>query len=67
MSSSVVATGDGLEAILASSVPDLQLDLLPVAFDILNFLRNAARYVVDTDGVVEVICELVLAELHEDA
>jgi hypothetical protein len=33
----------------------------------LTFCLNDDKYVVDTNGIVEIICEFVFAELHQNA
>lgn len=58
MGSFVVRSGDGLEAFLASSVPNLELDLLTININGLNFEVN-------TNGGHEVISELIVGETHE--
>ena len=54
----VVAAGDGLEALLAGRVPDLQLDRLAVDLD-------RADLEVDADGRHEVVCEHVVRESQQ--
>ena len=55
----VVGSSDGLEALLASGIPDLELDLLGVNLDGLDFE-------VDSDGRHEVVCEGVVSETDQE-
>eukprot|EP00356_Strombidium_inclinatum_P002656 CAMPEP_0170478604 /NCGR_PEP_ID=MMETSP0208-20121228/73_1 /TAXON_ID=197538 /ORGANISM="Strombidium inclinatum, Strain S3" /LENGTH=110 /DNA_ID=CAMNT_0010750893 /DNA_START=364 /DNA_END=696 /DNA_ORIENTATION=+ len=55
----VVAGGDGLESLLASSIPDLELNGLAVDVD-------GSDLEIDTDGGHEVLVEHVVSETEEE-
>ena len=57
---SVVGPGDGLERFLASSVPNLQLDVLVVDL-------NGAGSKFDADGEVVLLTEALVCKLEEQA
>ena len=59
MSTLVVRSGDGLEAFLASSVPDLEFDFLVINRDRLDLEINS-------DSGHEVIREIVISETHQE-
>ena len=70
VSALVVAAGDGLEAFLASGVPNLELNGLSVDIDGPDFLqtrlaREGSTYEVDADCGHEVVCEHVVGESEQ--
>jgi hypothetical protein len=58
VSTLVVRGCDSLEALLSSSIPDLEFNLLSINFNSLNFEVNP-------DGGHEVIGELVIGKTHQ--
>ena len=67
VSALVVAASNGLEALLASGVPNLELNGLSVDIDGPDFLqtrlaREGGTYEVDSDCGHEVVCEHVVGE-----
>ena len=54
VSTSVVGWGDSAETLLSSSVPNLELDCLPVELNCADFLLKAEKKM----GMNEVLCEL---------
>lgn len=70
VSALVVAAGDGLEALLAGGVPNLELNGLSVDIDGPDFLqtwlaREGGTYEVDSDCGHEVVCEHVVGESEQ--
>jgi hypothetical protein len=70
VSALVVAASDGLEALLASGVPDLELDCLAIDINSSDFLqgrlaREGATYEVDANCWHEVVCEHVVSESEQ--
>ena len=59
MSSLVVGGSDGLEALLASSIPDLEFNLLSINI-------NGLDFEIDSDGGHEVICEGIVRETNQE-
>ena len=70
VSALVVAARDGLKALLAGSVPNLELNGLSVDIDGSDFLqtrlaREGGTYEVDSDCGHEVVCEHVVSESEQ--
>ena len=66
----VVCLGDGAESLLASGVPNLELNGLSVDIDGPDFLqtrlaREGGTYEVDSDCGHEVVCEHVVGESEQ--